>query len=97
MGVLMLALYLLAAHLDMQEASGVRLLCGTAANTIATLVFATRGIIQWPLGVPMLFACAAGGYWGARLVKRMDPEKARRAILVYAWTVTVWLLVRSLR
>ena len=97
MGVLMLALYLLAANMDIHQASGVRLLCGTAANTIATLVFAARGIIQWPLAVPMLFACAAGGYWGAHLVKRMDPEKARRVILVYAWTVTVWLLVRSLR
>jgi uncharacterized protein len=97
MGVLMLALYLLAANLDIHQASGVRLLCGTATNTIATLVFASRGIIQWPLGVPMIFACAAGGYWGARLVKRMDPEKARRVILVYAWTVTVWLLARSLR
>jgi uncharacterized protein len=95
MGVLMLALYLVAAHLDMQQASGVRLLCGTAANTVATLVFAARGIIQWPLGLPMIFACAAGGYWGARLVKRMDPEKARVAILVYAWAVTAWLLVRS--
>jgi uncharacterized membrane protein YfcA len=94
MGVLMLTLYLLAAHLDMHQASGVRLLCGTATNTIATLVFAARGIIQWPLGVPLIFACAAGGYWGARLVKRMDPEKARRAILAYAWAVTIWLLAR---
>ncbi len=96
MGVLMLALYLLAANLDMHQASGVRLLCGTTANTVATLVFATRGIIQWPLGVPMIFACAAGGYWGAHMVKRMDPERARYVILVYAWAVTVWLLVRSL-
>jgi uncharacterized membrane protein YfcA len=96
MGVLMLALYLVAAHLDMHEASGVRLLCGTAANTIATVVFAARGIIEWPIGVPMIFACAAGGYWGARLVKSMDQEKARRAILAYAWAVTIWLLARSL-
>lgn len=97
MGVLMLALYLLAAHLDMHQASGVRLLCGTAANTIATLVFTTRGIIQWPLGLPMIFACTAGGYWGAHLVKGMDPERARLVILVYAWAVTLWLLARSLR
>lgn len=95
MGVLMLALYLLAARMEMHEASGLRLLCGTAANTVAMLVFAARGIIAWPVGVPMIFAGVAGGYWGAHLVKRMDQEKARRAILAYAWIITLWLLARS--
>jgi uncharacterized membrane protein YfcA len=95
MGVLMLALYLLTAHLEMQEASGMRLICGSSVNTIAALVFAVRGIIRWPIAIPMVFACLAGGYWGARLVKRLDAEKARQAILLYAWGVTLWLLVRS--
>jgi uncharacterized membrane protein YfcA len=95
MGVLMLALYLLSAHLKMQDASGMRLICGTAANTMAALVFAVRGIIYWPVAVPMILACIAGGYWGAHLVKRLDSEKARRAILIYAWSISLWLLVRS--
>jgi uncharacterized membrane protein YfcA len=95
MGVLMLALYLVTAHLGMQEASGMRLICGTAANTMAAAVFAVRGIIQWPMAVPMILACLAGGYWGAHLVKRLDAEKARRAILAYAWSITLVLLVRS--
>jgi uncharacterized protein len=95
MGVLMLALYLVAAHLEMQEASGMRLICGTAANTMAALVFALRGIIVWRVAVPMILACVAGGYGGAHLVKRLDSEKARRAILLYAWTISLWLLLRS--
>jgi hypothetical protein len=95
MGVLMLALYLLAARMDMREATGIRLLCGTAVNTIAMAVFSARGIIDWEVGVPLMLACVGGGYWGARLVKSMDQEKARRVILVYAWLVTLWLLVRS--
>jgi hypothetical protein len=95
MGVLMLALYLVTAHLEMQEASGMRLICGTAANTMAALVFAVRGIIEWRFAVPMILACVAGGYWGAHLVKRLDAEKARQAILAYAWGISLWLLVRS--
>jgi uncharacterized protein len=95
MGVLMLALYLAAAHLEMQDASGMRLICGTAANTMAALVFAVRGIIQWKFALPMILACIAGGYFGAHLIKRWDAEKARRAILVYAWGVSLWLLARS--
>jgi uncharacterized membrane protein YfcA len=62
---------------------------------MAAAVFAVRGIIQWPMAVPMILACLAGGYWGAHLVKRLDAEKARRAILAYAWSITLVLLVRS--
>ena len=97
MGVLMLALYLVTAHMDMHEASGLRLICGGASNTVAALVFSFRGIINWAVGSPMIFASVAGGYFGARLMKRMDPEKTRRVILVYAWAITVWLLIRSWR
>jgi hypothetical protein len=95
MGVLMLALYLAAAHLQMQEASGMRLICGTAANTMAALVFAVRGVIEWRFALPMTVACIVGGYWGAQMVKRLDAEKARRTILAYAWGISLWLLGRS--
>ena len=97
MGVLILVLYTVAANMDVQEASGLRILCGSLTNTVATIIFMVRGIIDWPTAIPMTLVCIVGGYFGAKLVKRMDPEKARGAILAYAWTVTIWLLVRSLR
>src|SRR5262249_47299567 len=96
MGVLMLVLYTLAAHLDVHEASGLRILCGAMTNTAAIVLFAIRGIILWRFGVPMMLACMAGGYWGAKLVKRLKPERARTAILVYAWIITAWVFIRSL-
>jgi hypothetical protein len=97
MGVLILVLYTVAANMDVHQASGLRILCGTLTNTVATIIFAVRGIIEWPVAIPMTLVCIAGGYFGAQLVKRLDPEKARGTILAYAWTVTIWLLARSLR
>jgi uncharacterized membrane protein YfcA len=97
MGVLTLVLYTVAANMDVHEASGLRILCGTLTNTVAIILFALRGIIVWRLGLPMMLACIAGGYWGAKLVKRLEAEKARKTILVYAWVITVWLFVRSIR
>jgi uncharacterized membrane protein YfcA len=96
MGVLMLVLYTIAASMDVQEASGLRLLCGTLINTVATVLFAVRGIVLWTVGIPMMLACIAGGYWGAKLVKNLKPETAHRAILIFAWMITLWLFVRSL-
>ncbi|HLH44221.1 MAG TPA: sulfite exporter TauE/SafE family protein [Bryobacteraceae bacterium] len=96
MGVLTLVLYTVAANMDVHEASGLRILCGTLTNTVAIVLFALRGIIVWRMGLPMMLACIAGGYWGARLVKRLEAEKARKTILVYAWAVTAWLFIRSI-
>jgi len=95
MGVLILVLYTVAARMDVHQASGLRILCGTLTNTVATLIFVVRGIIEWRVAIPMTLVCIGGGYFGAKLVKRMDAGKARNAILAYAWTVTIWLLIRS--
>lgn len=94
MGVLMLVLYTVTARMDVHQASGLRILCGALTNTAAIALFAVRGIIVWRLGLPLMLACLLGGYLGARLFKRLDAERARKTILIYAWTVTLWLLVR---
>jgi len=47
MGVLILVLYTVAANMDVHQASGLRILCGTLTNTVATVIFAVRGIIEW--------------------------------------------------
>ena len=95
MGVIMLALFMITANMDVQTASGIRIMCGSVTNLIAALIFALRGIIEWRIGLPMLACAIVGGYIGARLVKRLNEDRARIAILVYAWSITLWLLVRS--
>lgn len=96
MGVLMLVLYAVAGGMDVHTASGLRLLCGTLINTVATILFAVRGVVVWSLGIPMMLACIAGGYCGAKLVRSLDAKKARTTILVYAWAITIWLFARAI-
>jgi uncharacterized protein len=95
MGVLMVALFLAAGNMDIQSATGLRVICATSVNLLATLIFAVRGAIEWKPGIPMLLAGIAGGYGGARLVRRMNEKTARNAILIYAWGLTVYFFLRS--
>lgn len=95
MGVLMIILFLLAAHLDVQQSAALRFYCTLGINSLAVAIFAARGVIVWQLSVPMALATIAGGYWGAKLVRRLSVTAARRAVLVYAWAISVWLLVRT--
>ena len=66
------------------------------STLLAVVIFATRGALDYKLGIPMLFAGIVGGYMGALLVKRMDAAVARRTILVYAWGLTAWFFGRML-
>ena len=93
-GVLMLALYLAVANLEVHAASGLRTVCGATINTLAVIIFAARGALNYKHGVPMLVAGIAGGYLGAHGVKRLDPQKARLGILIYAWALTAYFFVR---
>jgi uncharacterized protein len=96
MGVLALVLYTVAAKWDVHQANSLRLLCNTLTNTVAIVLFAMRGIIVWKVGFPMMVSCLAGAYCGAMLVRRLEAEKARRVILIYAWAITAWLFLRYL-
>jgi uncharacterized membrane protein YfcA len=94
MGVIMIALFLAAGNMDIQAASGIRVICATSVNLLATLLFAVRGAIEWKPGIPMLLATVAGGYVSARLVRRMNDKTARNAILVYAWVLTAYFFLK---
>ena len=93
MGVLMIALFLAVSSMDVQSASGVRLVCATSVNLLAVVIFALKGAIVWNPGVPMLIAGIAGGYVGARVMRRLSEKAVRTAILVYAWGLTVYFFI----
>ena len=97
MGVLMIVLFLISAHLGVQESAGLRMWCATGINTLAVAAFILRGIVDWRVAIPMLACIVVSGYWGAHAVRRLSAETARRTVLVFAWTLSLWLLVRSWR
>lgn len=96
MGVLMMALYLAASDMDVHTAGGLRTICAAAINVLAVAIFAWKGAVEYRVGLPMLLAGIAGGYWGALAVKRLNAEGVRRGILIYAWGLTAWFFVRML-
>ncbi|MEP7355187.1 MAG: sulfite exporter TauE/SafE family protein [Acidobacteriota bacterium] len=94
MGVLMIVLYTLTANLDVQQSAALRFYCTLGINGPAVMIFALRGAVDWKLSIPMAIAAVAGGYWGAHLVRKMSVLTARRAVLVFAWAISIWLLLR---
>jgi len=96
MGVLMMAIYLAASDMNVHTAAGLRTVCAAAINVLAVVIFTWKGAVDFRVGLPMLVAGIAGGYWGARVVKKLNAEGVRRGILIYAWALTAWFFVRML-
>lgn len=96
MGVLMIALFLVASRMGVQAANGIRLICGTGINVLAVAIFAWQGALDWKRGLPMLLAGVTGGYLGASLVQKLNESAVRRAILIYAWGLTAWFFARQI-
>ena len=96
MGVLMMAIYLAASDMNVHTAAGLRTVCAAAINVLAVVIFTWKGAVDFKVGLPMLVAGIAGGYWGARVVKKLNAEGVRRGILIYAWALTAWFFVRML-
>jgi uncharacterized membrane protein YfcA len=95
MGVLMIVVFVMTAHLEVQASAALRFYAGLGINALAVVIFASRGLVEWKLSIPMSIAAIAGGYWGARAVRRMTVITARRAVLLYAWVTTLWLFIRT--
>jgi uncharacterized membrane protein YfcA len=95
MGVLMVALFLAAAGMNVHSANGLRTICGTVVNLLAVILFAWKGIVDFKVGIPMLLAGSLAGYFGARVVRSMNEEAVRLGILIYAWGLTAWFFFRT--
>jgi uncharacterized membrane protein YfcA len=95
MGFLLISLYLIATPLDIQASKGLRTLCPSAVNILAVILFASKGALDYRVGVPMLLAAVLGGYAGAHWVTGLKESTVRRVILIYAWALTTWFFVRT--
>jgi uncharacterized membrane protein YfcA len=95
MGVLMIVLFAMTANMDVQESAALRFYTTLAINGPAVAIFAARGVVVWQLSIPMALAAITGGFFGAKLVRRMSRSAARYAVLVFAWAISLWLLWRN--
>jgi uncharacterized membrane protein YfcA len=75
--------------------SAVRTLLAGALNAVAVVCFVVAGLVWWPQALLMLVAAVAGGYGGARVARRVDPDRLRAAITVFNFLITAAVFYRT--
>ncbi len=94
MGILMLAALGLIGLTDLHQMNGLKNLLAICINGVAAIYFAFAGAIAWRDGIVMALGAIAGGYFGARIARRLGRTFVRRAVIVIGLVMAVALFVR---
>jgi len=94
-GIMMLAVWSLAGMRDIHAMNGGRTLLGGVMNAAAVVCFVIAGKVWWLQTSMMLIAAVAGGYVGARLARRVNPEWIRGFIILISIGVTAAFFLRT--
>jgi len=93
-GILMLATWAMYGITDIHVMNANRTVMGAAANILAIALFVVAHKIWWPQTIVMLIGTAIGGYYGARMVKKVNPIYVRALVTVVSTVITIVFFLR---
>jgi uncharacterized membrane protein YfcA len=73
--------------------NGVKNLVSTVLTAIAVMIYAAGDVVAWPQALVMMLAATAGGYWGAKIAKRLPALALRRGIIAIGAVMTVLFFI----
>jgi len=94
-GILLLASMAVAGEQDMQSANAQRNFLVCFINGVAALIFIVRGAVDWPVAVIVMAGSIAGGYFGARVARRIPNEWLRLIITAAGALFSVYYFVKA--
>lgn len=94
MGIMMLAILTFSALPNMNAMNGVKNVLSIAINGIAVVPFVIAGVIDWPVALLMALFSMAGGYFGARVFRRVPSHITRIIVLAIGVGMSAYFFVR---
>ncbi len=95
LGILLLALFGLLGQTNLNAMNGVKNLASLLLTAIAVVVYAWGGLVAWPQALVMMIAATAGGYFGARVARRIPAPALRAGIVATGLVMTVLFFLRG--
>jgi uncharacterized protein len=94
-GILMLSSLGLMGLADIHVMNGLKNCLAFSINSLAMLVFITRGQIAWNLAAPMIAASIVGGFLGSTLAQKIDRQIVRRIVVVIGFSLATYYFYRQ--
>ena len=93
-GILLLALLALLGMEDIHAMNGMKTLLVSVANGVAIVTFIWARVIVWPQALLMLVGAVIGGYGGAHLAQRMNPQHVRWVVIGIGFAMSAYFFIR---
>lgn len=94
MGILMLAALGLIGLTDLHQMNGLKNVLAVGINGIAAIYFTLAKAVAWNDVLILAVGTIAGGYFGARIARRLGRTFVRRAVVVIGLVMTIALLLK---
>jgi uncharacterized membrane protein YfcA len=95
LGLITLAVWSLFGLTDVKAVNPNKILLGGLVNSAAVVCFIVAGRVWWTPALLMLLAAVLGGYFGARLGRKLAPGVVRGTVTVISIAVTVAFFLRQ--
>jgi uncharacterized protein len=93
-GILVLALLALLGMENIHAMNGIKTLLVSVANGVAIVTFVWARVVVWPQALLMIVGAAVGGYGGAYLAQRMNPQHVRRLVIAIGFAMAAYFFWR---
>lgn len=94
-GILFLSLLALMGMEDIHAMNGMKTLLVSIVNGVALATFIFARIIVWPQALLMLVGALIGGYGGAWVAQKMNPQHVRWLVIVIGFTMSAYFFIRK--
>jgi uncharacterized membrane protein YfcA len=94
-GLVMLAYFALAGMTDIRRMNALKSVLCFINNGVPVIPFVIAGAIVWNVAVVMSAGALVGGYFGARIARRVPPEARRIVIVVLGTIATIGFFLRD--
>ncbi|PKU24763.1 sulfite exporter TauE/SafE family protein [Telmatospirillum siberiense] len=95
MGIMMLALFGLFGLTDINAMNALKTLLAGLLNAVAVVCFVAAGQVAWTPALVMLVSAVAGGYAGAHIARKMNPDHVRAVIIMIGLVMTALFFARA--
>lgn len=95
LGILLLALFGLLGQTKLNAMNGMKNVVSALLTAIAVAIYAWGGVVAWPQALLMMMGATAGGYFGARLARRIPASALRAGIVVIGFIMTTLFFLRG--
>ncbi len=96
MGILMMASLAIGGHEDVQHINALKNLLSAVIYSVTIMTFIIAGAVSWPHTLVMVLTASLGGYWGARMARKIQGPWLRRMVIGVGSALTIYYFYKTL-